>query len=509
MTSSSRLFPRDELNLQLERHVHPPDWKNPTPADRYHLVVIGAGTAGLVAAAGAAGLGAKVALVERDLMGGDCLNFGCVPSKALLSAAKMATLVRHAAEFGADIDGPIRVDFPRVMQRMRRLRAAISPHDSAQRFQSLGIDVFFGQARLTSPDCVDVEGLPLRFRRAVIATGSRPRIPAIPGLTPEHILTSDNLFSLTELPRRLVVVGGGPIGMEMAQAFAAFGSEVTLVEAGPRLLPNSDPDAVSLVTRVLTEQHGLQILLNAEIRQFSVYGTEKQLTVNQGSQQRVLACDAVLIATGRTPNIETLQAEQAGVCTDAQRGIEVNDFLQTTNPRIYASGDVCTARRFTHAADFMSRIVIQNALFCGRARVSRLRIPSCTYTSPELAHVGLSSEEAARAGIAITTITQPLAGNDRALLDGQQDGFVRMHLQQGTDRILGATIVGAHAGDMISEVSVAMAGGLRAGRLASVIHPYPTQADAIRRLGDVCNRTRLTPLIQRLFRAWLTYRPLW
>lgn len=509
MTSASRLQPRDALNQQLESHVHPPDWNNPTPADRYHLVVIGAGTAGLVAAAGAAGLGAKVALVERDLMGGDCLNFGCVPSKALLSAAKMATMVRHAADFGVDIDGPIRVDFPGVMQRMRRLRAAISPHDSAQRFQSLGVDVFFGQARLTSSDSVDVDGIPLRFRRAVIATGSRPRIPTIPGLDPAHILTSDNLFSLTELPRRLVVVGGGPIGMEMAQAFAAFGSEVTVVEAGPRLLPQADGEAVNLLTRVLTEHHGIRILLNAELRQFAVQGTEKRLSIRQGVEEQTLACDAILLAVGRTPNIETLQTERAGVRTDPQRGIVVNDFLQTTNPRIYASGDVCTARRFTHAADFMSRIVIQNALFCGRARVSRLQIPSCTYTSPEIAHVGLTSDDAARAGIAITTITQPLSGNDRALLDGQQEGFVRMHLQQGTDRILGATIVGAHAGDMISEVTVAMTCGLRAGRLASVIHPYPTQADAIRRVGDLSNRNRLTPLIRKLFGLWLNYRPLW
>ena len=509
MTSASRLQPRDALNLQLERQVHPPDWKNPQPADRYHLVVIGAGTAGLVAAAGAAGLGARVALVEQELMGGDCLNFGCVPSKALLSSAKMATLIGQAADYGVDIDGPVRVDFPRVMQRMRSLRAAISPHDSAQRFQSLGIDVFFGQARLTNQDCVDVGGIPLRYRRAVIATGSRPRIPTIPGLDPAHILTSDNLFSLTELPRRLVVVGGGPIGTEMAQAFAAFGSEVTLVEAGPRLLPQADREAVELLTRVLTEKQGIRILLNAELRQFAVHGTEKRLSIRRGAEEQTIACDAILLAVGRVPNFEFLQTELAGVQADVQRGIVVNDFLQTTNPRIYASGDVCTARRFTHAADFMSRIVIQNALFCGRARVSRLQIPSCTYTSPEIAHVGLSSEEAARAGIAITTVTQPLSGNDRALLDGQQDGFVRMHLRQGTDRIVGATIVGAHAGDLISEVSVAMAGGLRAGRLASVIHPYPTQADAIRRLGDICNRARLTPLIQRLFRAWLNYRPLW
>ena len=509
MTISPRLLPYDHLNQQLESQVHPADWTNPVPNGTYHLVVIGAGTAGLVAAAGAAGLGAKVALIERDLMGGDCLNSGCVPSKALLSAAKIVASVRQASQFGVEIEGNVRVNFPLVMQRLRRLRASISPHDSARRFQSLGVDVFFGQASLTGRDTVEVDGVPLRFRRAVIATGSRPSLPSIPGLQNANVLTSDTLFSLTELPRRLVVIGGGPIGTEMAQAFARFGAEVTLIESGPRLLPKDDPEAVAVVTRVLTEEDGVRLLLNTEILQVSSTAVEKSLTIRQNQQKLNITCDAILVAAGRTPRLEALQGDHAGVRMDPKLGVLVNDFLQTSNPRIYASGDVCSAFRFTHAADFMSRIVIQNSLFLGRARFSRLLIPWCTYTSPEIAHVGMTPEDAAGQGIAITTVTQPFSGNDRAILESREAGFVRLHLKQGTDRILGATIVSEHAGDLISELTVAMSVGAGAGKIASIIHPYPTQADAIRRLGDTCNKRRLTPLIQRLFRTWLTWRPFW
>jgi pyruvate/2-oxoglutarate dehydrogenase complex dihydrolipoamide dehydrogenase (E3) component len=295
----------------------------------------------------------------------------------------------------------------------------------------------------------------------------------------------------------------------MAQAFARFGSKVTLIESGPRLLPKDDPEAVEVVTRILTGEDGVRLLLNTEILQVSSTALEKSLTIRQNQQQLNIPCDAILVAAGRTPRLEALQGDHADVRLDPKLGVLVNDFLQTSNPRIYASGDVCSAFRFTHAADFMSRIVIQNSLFMGRARFSRLLIPWCTYTSPEIAHVGMTSQEAAGQGIAITTVTQPFSGNDRAILESRDEGFVRLHLKQGTDRILGATIVSEHAGDLISELTVAMSVGAGAGKIASVIHPYPTQADAIRRLGDTCNKRRLTPLIQRLFRTWLTWRPFW
>jgi pyruvate/2-oxoglutarate dehydrogenase complex dihydrolipoamide dehydrogenase (E3) component len=495
--------PHDRLLLQ---QVRPADWINPQPAPRYHLVVLGGGTAGLVTAAAAAGLGARVALVEAGLMGGDCLVHGCVPSKALLAAAHHASSIHRSADYGVRIDGKVEVDFAAVMSRLRRLRAEISPHDSAARFRSLGVDVFFARGRFSGLDSIDADGVRLNFSRAVIATGSRPAVPTIPGLSEVGGLTSDTLFQLTELPRRLVVIGGGPIGMEMAQAFASCGATVTVIESGPRILPRDDFDAAAILQQRLVTHHGIRILTNAHIRTVSRRGSDRVLAVEvSGGESSEVVCDELLVATGRVPRIEGLQTELAGIETDLQRGVIVNDRLQTTNPAVYAAGDICSDRRFTHAADFMARIVVRNSLFGGRSRVSSLLIPWCTYTSPEIAHVGLTAEAAA-ADSSICTLTQPFSGNDRAVLEGRTEGFVRVHFKRGSDQILGATVVGERAGDLISEITVAMAAGCGLKRLASVIHPYPTCADAIRRLGDQYNRTRLTPFVQRLFRMWLKWR---
>ncbi len=495
--------PHDQLLL---RQVRPADWTNPLPAPRYHLVVLGGGPAGLVTAAAAAGLGARVALVESGLLGGDCLIHGCVPSKALLAAAHQAAIVRGSAEYGVRIDGEVRVDFAAVMSRVRRLRAEISPHDSAARFRSLGVDVFFARGRFSGPDSIDADGTCLKFSRAVIATGSRPALPAIAGLADAGYLTSDTLFQLTSLPQRLVVIGGGPIGAEMAQAFASCGAAVTLIEAGPRILPRDDPDASALLHERLVRSHAIRILTNAQITAVARQGAERVLTVQvAGGAPETVVCDELLVAAGRIPRIDGLQAELAGIQTDPRRGVVVNDRLQTTNPAVYAAGDICSDFRFTHAADFMARIVVRNSLFGGRARASRLLIPWCTCTSPEIAHVGLTAAAAA-ADRSVRTLTQPFSGNDRAVLEGRPEGFVRVHFRHGSDRILGATVVGERAGDLISEITVAMTAGCGLKRLATVIHPYPTHADAIRRLGDQYNRARLTPFVQRLFRAWIQWR---
>jgi pyruvate/2-oxoglutarate dehydrogenase complex dihydrolipoamide dehydrogenase (E3) component len=498
------LHPFDQHNRKLAGNVHPPEWTNPTPSGRYNLVVIGAGTAGLVTAAGAAGLGAKVALVERELMGGDCLNVGCVPSKAIISAARTAAAVRDSGEFGIRISGETDVDFAAVMERMRKLRADISPHDSAARFRDLGIDVFIGSGRFAASDSIEVGGQTLKFKRAVVATGARAAKLPIPGLEEIDALTNETVFSLTELPRRLTVIGGGPIGSEMAQAMARLGSEVTQIEKAPHILPREDADAAKIVQDSMSRD-GVNFVLTASVVRFERRGDEKVTVYEKDGVEHEVVADEVLIGIGRTPNVGGIGLENVGVAFDERTGVEVNDRLQTTNPMIYAAGDVASKFKFTHAADFMARIVIGNTLFKGRSKASSLVIPWSTYTSPELAHVGLLPEQAAEQGIETDTYTQELSGVDRAILEGKTEGFARVHVKKGTDKIVGGTIVAENAGDLISEITLAMTHGLGLKKIGSTIHPYPTGADAIRKLGDQFNKTRLTPTVSKLLKKWLAW----
>jgi pyruvate/2-oxoglutarate dehydrogenase complex dihydrolipoamide dehydrogenase (E3) component len=504
--TSPLISPQDEYNDALVANVHPLDWKNPEPRPgRYNLVVIGAGTAGLVTAAGAAGLGAKVALIERHLMGGDCLNVGCVPSKVLLRSAHLAAEIRDAGELGVRVPEGTRVDFGAVMERMRRLRSRISAVDSARRFRDdLGVDVFIGDAHFSSADTVEVGGAQLRFRKAVIAAGARPTVPELPGLAEAGYYTNETIFSLTELPRRLLVLGGGPIGCELAQAFARFGAEVTIVEMGAQFLGREDPDAARVVFEAFGRD-GIDVRLDTRVASVQGTASEKRVTLESGGQSENLGVDAILVAIGRKPNVEGLGLDAVGVESEAH-GVVVSDQLRTSNPNIYAAGDVCMKYKFTHAADFAARAVIRNALFFGRVKLSDMRVPWCTYTSPEVAHVGLYPREAEAQGIAIDTYTRQFEEVDRAIAEGQEAGFVKVHTRKGKDEILGATIVAPHAGDLISEISVAMAGKLGLGKLSSVIHPYPTQAEAIRQVGDAYNRTRLTPLAKKLFDRLLALR---
>lgn len=517
--------PWDVHNQKLVSNVHPADWKNPRPAPRYNLVVIGGGTAGLVTAAGAAGLGAKVALIEQHLLGGDCLNAGCVPSKAIIRAARAAAAVREASEFGMNLqplsrpsaipspsdeerdgvrDAGVEVDFSKVMERMRRLRAEISPHDSASRFTELGVDVFLGTGTFSGPDTIEVGGQTLRFTKAVIATRARAAAPPIPGLEDVPYLTNETLFSLTALPGRLGIIGAGPIGCEMAQSFARFGSKVFLIETAHGILPREDRDAASIVQTAM-ERDGVKLLCCGKDLKLVKDMNGVCLQVESHGNGYDLRVDQLLVAVGRAPNVEGLGLDAAGVEFD-KNGVKVNDRLQTTHPRIYACGDVCSRFQFTHAADFMARIVIQNALFKGRAKASSLIIPWATYTSPEIAHVGLYETEAKEQGIAVDTFTQELSKVDRAVLDGETEGFVRIHVRQGTDKIVGATVVAAHAGDLIGELTLAMKGRLGLKILAGTIHPYPTQADALRKAGDLYNRTRLTPFVKNLLNRWFAWQ---
>ena len=503
---SVRLEPWDEHNQALVANVHPAGWANPEPADRYNLVVIGAGTAGLVAAAGAAGLGARVALVERDLMGGDCLNVGCVPSKALIRAARAVADVRDAGALGVGVPGAPTVDFPEVMRRMRRLRAELSPIDSAARFEGLGVDVFLGEAAFTARDTVTVDGRRLRFTKAVIATGARAAAPPIPGLVETGYLTNETIFSLTDLPRRLAVVGGGPIGSELAQAFARFGARVHVVEMSGRLLGREDADAARLV-RTALEHDGVRLALGVRVAKVErgAGGKVLHLASAGAAAPEPLVVDEILVAVGRAPNVQGLGLDAAGVAYDEASGVAVDDRLRTTNPRIYAAGDICTPLKFTHHSDFQARVVIQNALFLGRAKASALVVPRCTYTDPEVAHVGLTAEEAQSRAQRVRTFVQELADVDRARLDGETEGFVKVHVAEGSDRLVGATVVARHAGEMLPELTMAITQGIGLGKLARVIHTYPTQAEAIRKLGDAHNRTRLTPTVKRLFETWLRW----
>ncbi len=505
---SALILPQDQYNQELVNNVHPPQWRNPTPSGRYNLVVIGAGTAGLVTAAIASALGAKVALIERHLMGGDCLNVGCVPSKGVIRAARAWTAVREAEQFGLHIPGEVKRDFGAAMARMRRLRAQISHVDSAHRYTKLGVDVFIGNGRFTGASIIDVNGTTLQFAKAVICTGARATAPPIPGLAQTSYLTNETIFSLTELPPRLGVIGAGPSGCELAQSFARFGSQVFLVEAMHGILPNEDRDAAEVVEQSLLRD-GVQLLCCGKDLKIKPANGAKHLSVDSHGKQYDIPVNEILVGVGRSPNIEGLELEAVGVEFD-KTGVKVNHRLQTSNPKIFAAGDICSPFKFTHTADAQAQIVIQNALFphplgLGYASTDSLVIPWCTYTQPEIAHVGLYEKEAEAQGIPIDTFTFHLNEVDRAILDGEDEGFARVHVKKGTDTILGATIVASHAGDMISEFTLAMKGGLGLNTIASTIHPYPTQAEVIKKTANAWRKTTLTEgkkqFLRKLF-AW-------
>lgn len=503
--SPATLSPMDEYNQKLVSHVHPPDWVNPTPAPSYDLVVIGAGTAGLVTAAGAAGLGIglKVALIERHLMGGDCLNVGCVPSKCMIRSSRVVAQMLDAERFGIHPPQHIQIDFPAVMERMRRIRAEISPHDSVSRFAKLGIDVFLGEGRFVSEGKIEVAGKTLKFKKAVIATGARAVRPDIPGIESAGFLTNKTVFNLTERPKRLAVIGGGPIGCELAQTFQRLGCEVVLFHRGSHILNKEDPEAAEIVQQKLVRE-GIKLVLGSSIKQVRKTEAGKEIEFSYNDHDESIVVDEILVGTGRAPNVEGLNLQAVGVEYDSHHGVKVNDYLQTTNPKVYAAGDICMSWKFTHAADAAARTVIRNALFApfglGRSKLSSLVMPWVTYTDPEVAHVGLYEQEAQEQGIEVETIKIELDEVDRAIADGETEGFVKILYQKGSDKIIGATIVASHAGEMISEVTTAMVNNIGLGKLANVIHPYPTQAEGIKKAADAYRRTKLTGRSQKLLR---------
>ena len=500
---ATTIAPLDRYNQELLSNVHPPDWANPQPADLYDLVVIGAGTAGLVTAKGAGGLGLglKVALIEKHLMGGDCLNVGCVPSKCLIRSARAVADIRDAKAFGVSSSGETEIDFPTVMERMRQVRTTISPVDSALSAQKAGVDVFFGEGHFNSDGTISVAGQRLKFKKAVIASGARAVKPRIPGIEEVGYLTNETVFSLTEAPQRLAVIGGGPIGCELAQSFQRLGCQVILFHRGNHVLNKEDRDAAEIVQKALIKD-GIRLVLACQMEGVEQTSEGKVIHFNCDGQSESVVVDEILAGAGRQPNVESLNLEAVGVEYDPRKGVIVNDYLQTTNSKIYAAGDICMNWKFTHAADAAARIVLKNTLFSpfgfGKYKLSDLIMPWATYTDPEIAHVGMYEQDAHAQGLDCNIIKIDFDDVDRALAEGETEGFVKILHKKGSDEILGATIVARHAGEMISELTTAIVHQIGLSKMSSVIHPYPTQAEAIKKAADTYRRTLLTPRTKKL-----------
>jgi len=506
MSEHTKILPDDEYNRVLVERVHPPDWKNPEPAPKYNLVILGAGSAGLVSAIGASSLGAKVAIVEKSFIGGDCLNFGCVPSKAVIRSARVMGEIRKSAEHGINISGETEVDFGKVMERMRRLRAQISQNDSVERYVSLGCHVFFGQGRFVDRHSFEVDGKKIRFRKAVIATGGGPARPDIQGLSEVGYLTNETVFSLTKRPNKLAVIGGGPLGVELAQAFCRLGAAVTIIQRNRQFLPREDRDAANLLGEVL-QREGVICKLETQVKKVAENAGKKVLFLTGPEGEEIIEVDEILVGVGRIPNVEGLNLEAAGVVYNQIEGVRVNKFLQTTNRNIYAAGDVCYPYKFTHTAEATARIVIQNALFLKSAKHSSLVIPWCTYTDPEIAHVGMYEKDALDKGISVETFTKSFIDVDRAVLDGEEEGFIKIHVKKGKSKILGATIVAKNAGDLLSEITLAMVTGKGVKPMCrGMIHPYPTQSDIVKRAASQYYEKKMSPFLTKILKRWFSWK---
>lgn len=474
---------------------------------RYNAVVIGAGTAGLVTAAGTVGLGGRVALVESNKMGGDCLNYGCVPSKALIASAKLVERIRRAPEMGLDAMEPV-FALGNVFGRMRERRAKIEPHDSKERFEGLGVDVFLARARFVSPEEVELEdGTRLRARNFVIATGTKALVPPIPGLDEVPYYTNETIFDeMPRAPASMLVLGGGPIGCELAQVLCRLGVAVTLVELLPRLLPRDDAEAAALL-RARLEGEGIEVLTGTKATRFERTRGGLAATVeSETSGSRRIEAEALLLATGRRPNVEALGLEAAGVLYD-RRGVKVDATLTTSQPHIFACGDVAGPYQFTHAADYQARVVIRNILVPWiKTKADYTWMPWVTYTDPEVAQVGVTETTAKEKGLDVESFRFDWTELDRAVTDGETTGFVKVVVPRGKDRILGASVVGAHAGEVLHELVVAAKHGVGLKKLSGTIHAYPTLASSVQRVADQFQRTRLTPTAAGLFEKLYRWR---
>ncbi|MBL3527041.1 MAG: FAD-dependent oxidoreductase [gamma proteobacterium endosymbiont of Lamellibrachia anaximandri] len=479
-------------------------WKCPAKFDR-NLVVIGAGSAGLVSAYIAAAVKSKVSLIEKHKMGGDCLNTGCVPSKALIRSSRILAQSGRAQEWGFDaID--VKYDFAQIMERVQKVVGEVEPHDSVERYSELGVDVIRGEAKITSPYVVEVDGREITTRGIVVATGARPFVPPIPGLDQIDYLTSDNLWQLRELPQRLLVLGGGPIGCELSQAFARFDSQVTMVEMAPRLMIREDEDVAALVTeRFLVE--GINVLAGHRATEFKVVDGENRLFCDHDGETVEVAFDQVLVAVGRRPNTQGFGLEELDIPLNPNGTIETNEYLETRIPTIYACGDVAGPYQFTHTAGHQAWYVAVNSLFGSfrKFKVDYSVIPFATFTDPEVGRVGLNEQEAKQQGIDYEVSRFDLSELDRAIAEGEAHGMVKVLTVPGKDKILGATIVGENAGELIGEFTAAMRHGFGLNKILGTIHIYPTLFEANKYVAGVWKRNhkpeKLLNWVER-FHAW-------
>ncbi|MFN9212712.1 MAG: FAD-dependent oxidoreductase [Betaproteobacteria bacterium] len=485
-------------------------WADKKPAEfDYNMVVIGAGSAGLVSAYIAAATKAKVALIEKHKMGGDCLNTGCVPSKALIRSAKFLSHVARSKEFGIAEAGA-RFDFAQVLERVQRVVTAIEPHDSVERYGALGVDCIEGTARIASPWTVEVQTAAgprtLTTKNIVIAAGARPFVPPIPGLNEVGYLTSDTVWKRREQPKRLVVLGGGPIGSELTQAFARLGSQVTQVEMLPRILIREDPE-VSVAVRKQFEAEGIRVLTEHKTKRFLVEGGEKVLIAEHAGQDVRIPFDAVLVAVGRVANTQGYGLEELGIGTTQARTVETDEYLQTTYPNIFACGDVASPYQFTHTAAHQAWYAAVNARFGAfrRFKADYRVSPWTTFTEPEVARVGLNEQEAREKGVAVTVSVYGIDDLDRAIADSEAHGMVKVLTASGSDKILGVTIVGEHAGDLLAEYVLAMKNNIGLNKILGTIHTYPTLAEANKYAAGVWKRGTVTQgqwTFLTAFQAW-------
>ena len=467
----------------------------------YNIIVVGAGSAGLVSSYIAAAVKARVALIEGHRMGGDCLNTGCVPSKALIRSAKILSYAKRAKEFGFK-KAEITFDFQDVMQRVHRVIKAIEPHDSRERYTRLGVDCIEGTAKITSPHSVAVNGKTLRARAIVVATGARPIVPPIPGLDTIDYLTSDNLWNLKELPKKLLVLGGGPIGSEMAQAFSRLGADISLVEMSPQILIREDEEVIKLVTEKFTKE-GIKVLVNHKAKEFK---GNTLICEHQGEDVEI-AFDKVIIALGRRANVTGFGLEELGVDIGKRGTIVANPFLQTNMPSIYVCGDVTGPYQFTHTAAHQAWYASVNALFSPfkKFKVDYSVIPWATFTDPEVARVGLNEKDAKAANIPYEVTTYGIDDLDRAIADSEAHGFVKVLTVPGKDKILGVTILGTHAGDLIAEYILAMKHGIGLNKILGTIHIYPTLAEANKYAAGAWKRAHVPAFAMKIlekFHAW-------
>lgn len=509
----------DKHNAELLDSVRPIRWEDPEQEPIYNMVCIGAGAGGIITAIGVAGAGGKSAICEKNMMGGDCLNTGCVPSKALIKAAKIAHSARIASEYGVET-GEIKVDFKKAMESVRIKRAKIGHHDSCERFiKTYGTDIFLGHAKFISEDTIEVNRKKLKFARACIASGGRPRVPKINGIDSIYFYTSENLFNLDDLPKTSVIIGGGPIGAEIGQSLQRLGSQVHFILRSGKFLSKEDPEAGTLMRKRL-EAEGCQFHTFAKWDKISPVGEGTPLTYQKPSQCTVqlsrtrenlnkpvtINADCLILATGRVPNVLGMDLEKAKVKYDEKRGVHIGPTMRTTNPKIYAVGDCCHPLQFTHMADQMARGVARNACFFGSVKHTDFVIPRVTYTEPEIAQVGKNKIELAAEGIEFQEIEHRFSDNDRAICDGDTDGYIKMYVEKGKGTIYGCVIVANRAGEMISEVTLAMSNKLKLSAFSNTIHPYPTYGEGIRKVADKFNGQRLTPGTKAILRKLLKVR---